>query len=134
FVVSTDVGGVSEVLPGDVVSLAAPDAEQLAQATVEAVKKVQNGKLDKWAMHDRVKGMYSWHEVAKRTVSEKWKQGNSRIFQERVYRVAMSKPIPTFAERVQAYVASSCYSNWAYAIVTWVQMFWCVLVCLWRPV
>lgn len=63
--VSTRVGGVPEVLPDDMIVLAKPDPVDMVQAIRKAIDILP--KIDPHAMHLRMKKLYSWHDVAKRT-------------------------------------------------------------------
>ncbi|KAL7225934.1 hypothetical protein ACSBR1_021144 [Camellia fascicularis] len=63
--VSTRVGGVPEVLPDDMVVLAKPDPIDMVQAIQKAISMLP--KIDPHDMHLRMKKLYSWHDVAKRT-------------------------------------------------------------------
>ncbi|KAI8562904.1 hypothetical protein RHMOL_Rhmol03G0071700 [Rhododendron molle] len=72
--VSTRVGGVPEawiirsfcyVLPEDMIVLAKPDPVDMVQAIQKAICILPN--IDPHAMHLRMKKLYSWHNVAKRT-------------------------------------------------------------------
>ncbi|XP_057959250.1 phosphatidylinositol N-acetylglucosaminyltransferase subunit A [Malania oleifera] len=63
--VSTRVGGVPEVLPDDMVVLAEPDPSDMVQGVKKAISMVP--KIDPQVMHLRMKELYSWHDVAKRT-------------------------------------------------------------------
>ncbi|GLI60760.1 hypothetical protein VaNZ11_002990, partial [Volvox africanus] len=65
-VVSTAVGGVPEVLPPDMVELAEPSAEGLLEAIERALLRVPYQKPAK--QHERVRQMYDWNDVARRTV------------------------------------------------------------------
>ncbi|MES1917924.1 MAG: hypothetical protein MHM6MM_009621, partial [Cercozoa sp. M6MM] len=73
YVVSTRVGGVSEVMPRHMVSLADPDPQSLIEAVAAAIPKARHVKP--LELHRQLRTMYSWHNVASRT--------------ERVYRRAM---------------------------------------------
>lgn len=64
-VVSTDVGGVPEVLPRDMSVLAAPEPRALVAAMATAVEMYRT--VDRQRQHDRVTAMYSWDRVASRT-------------------------------------------------------------------
>eukprot|EP00656_Telonema_subtile_P052350 TRINITY_DN7282_c0_g1_i5.p1 TRINITY_DN7282_c0_g1~~TRINITY_DN7282_c0_g1_i5.p1 ORF type:complete len:251 (-),score=66.10 TRINITY_DN7282_c0_g1_i5:98-850(-) len=64
-VVSTNVGGVPEVLPEDLVVLADPVTSQLVSAVERAILRVPSVNPEK--QHERVTQMYSWHNVAWRT-------------------------------------------------------------------
>uniref|UniRef100_A0A7N0RCG5 phosphatidylinositol N-acetylglucosaminyltransferase n=1 Tax=Kalanchoe fedtschenkoi TaxID=63787 RepID=A0A7N0RCG5_KALFE len=63
--VSTRVGGVPEVLPDDMVVLAEPDPSDMVRAIQKAIHFLP--RIDPQAMHLRMKKLYSWHDVAKRT-------------------------------------------------------------------
>ncbi|CAA0809784.1 UDP-Glycosyltransferase superfamily protein, partial [Striga hermonthica] len=63
--VSTRVGGVPEVLPDDMIVLSEPDPNDMVLAIMKAIHLLP--QIDPQAMHDRMKKLYSWHDVAKRT-------------------------------------------------------------------
>ncbi|ETW18129.1 hypothetical protein PFFVO_03021 [Plasmodium falciparum Vietnam Oak-Knoll (FVO)] len=64
-VISTDVGGISEVLPHDMMILAKPNHIELCKAVDKALKIVQ--KVDSNLFHERLTKMYSWEKVAEKT-------------------------------------------------------------------
>ncbi|PHJ22807.1 n-acetylglucosaminyl-phosphatidylinositol biosynthetic protein family gt4 protein, partial [Cystoisospora suis] len=64
-VVSTNVGGVPEVLPPHMVLLADPEDAQVTRRLEEAVAKVHT--IDPFLFHEQVRRIYSWHDVAART-------------------------------------------------------------------
>eukprot|EP01094_Clydonella_sp_ATCC50884_P028748 TRINITY_DN8730_c0_g1_i1.p1 TRINITY_DN8730_c0_g1~~TRINITY_DN8730_c0_g1_i1.p1 ORF type:complete len:464 (+),score=127.64 TRINITY_DN8730_c0_g1_i1:253-1644(+) len=64
-VVSTEVGGVPEVLPPDMIHFAEPSAEAVVDAVCRALPKIN--EVDPFEFHERVKKMYNWNEVAERT-------------------------------------------------------------------
>ncbi|KAH7546232.1 hypothetical protein FEM48_Zijuj01G0178600 [Ziziphus jujuba var. spinosa] len=63
--VSTRVGGVPEVLPDDMIVLAKPDPGDMVQAIKKAISILP--KIDPQIMHNRMKELYNWHDVARRT-------------------------------------------------------------------
>ncbi|PIA30901.1 hypothetical protein AQUCO_05300022v1 [Aquilegia coerulea] len=63
--VSTRVGGVPEVLPDDMIVLAEPVPSDMVQAIKKAIHILPS--IDPQMMHLRMKGLYSWHDVARRT-------------------------------------------------------------------
>lgn len=67
FVVSTNVGGIPEVLPSHMISYADPEEDSLITATLSAIDAVQSGKINTSGFHDEINKMYSWENVAKRT-------------------------------------------------------------------
>eukprot|EP00922_Rhytidocystis_sp_ex-Travisia-forbesii_P018231 GHVS01027114.1.p1 GENE.GHVS01027114.1~~GHVS01027114.1.p1 ORF type:complete len:440 (-),score=57.83 GHVS01027114.1:56-1333(-) len=66
-VVSTRVGGVPEVLPGHMMRLAEPEATDLCDTLIKSVQDIP--AVDPFQFHREVSQMYSWHDVALRTVS-----------------------------------------------------------------
>lgn len=98
-VVSTRVGGIPEVLPEDLpVRLADPDSESMIKAVVSAIELIRdNGPLDKLKMHQRVKGMYSWDNVATRT--------------EAVYHHVMQTPAFSISERFSRYYTTGSWAG-----------------------
>uniref|UniRef100_A0A0E0FW75 Phosphatidylinositol N-acetylglucosaminyltransferase n=1 Tax=Oryza nivara TaxID=4536 RepID=A0A0E0FW75_ORYNI len=82
--VSTRVGGVPEVLPDDMVVLAEPAPEDMVRAVRKAIDMLPG--IDPQVMHLRMKKLYSWDDVAKRT--------------EIVYDRAMQSPQTDLLERL----------------------------------
>lgn len=68
FVVSTNVGGVPEVLPPSMIKFAEPTVNDLVEAIVEALPISR--RIVPSEMHDRMKTMYTWLDVSKRTESK----------------------------------------------------------------
>ncbi len=67
-VVSTNVGGIPEVLPESMLILSEPSVSALLAGVDLAIERHGNGKrLDPYQMHLKVKSMYNWHDIAKRT-------------------------------------------------------------------
>lgn len=67
-VVSTNVGGVPEVLPPDMVLLSNPDVMSMTRCLKQAISRQQSDQaVDPWEVHRRVEHMYSWSRVAKQT-------------------------------------------------------------------
>lgn len=64
---STKVGGVPEVLPPSMINFAEPKVEAIAEALIEAVSICR--RISSAEFHERVKVMYSWPDVASRTLS-----------------------------------------------------------------
>jgi phosphatidylinositol glycan class A protein len=89
-VVSTNVGGVPEVLPDDFIFLSDPDVSALVRGLEMAISNADT--MDPWRTHTRIKGMYSWSRVAKETVQ--------------VYRHVMKKQPITLLGRLKR-----CHTN-----------------------
>lgn len=69
-VVSTNVGGVPEVLEDDMCVLCDPNVDALIAGLTCAIKRQKDyqRKVDPWDFHRRIERMYSWHRVAVETV------------------------------------------------------------------
>ena len=65
FVVTTDVGGVPEVLPPHMALLAKPDENSLHKQLVKAVLVIK--KTDTSGFYNECRNLYSWRYVAERT-------------------------------------------------------------------
>ncbi|KAL7574429.1 hypothetical protein ACA910_015804 [Epithemia clementina (nom. ined.)] len=67
-VVSTNVGGVPEVLPSpSMARLADPNVPSMVQELKAAIVQQTNHPLDPWQLHRDVRSMYSWERVALET-------------------------------------------------------------------
>ncbi|RWS20305.1 N-acetylglucosaminyl-phosphatidylinositol biosynthetic protein-like protein, partial [Leptotrombidium deliense] len=67
-VVSTNVGGIPEVLPNEMIWLAEPNVDSLVTAFDKAVKDRENGlTVSPSDAHSFVKQCYQWTDIAKRT-------------------------------------------------------------------
>jgi phosphatidylinositol glycan class A protein len=66
-VVSTSVGGIPEILPEDMMLLAEPNPDDVISQLEGAVEHVQAGMVDKHQFHERMKRMYSWEDITRRT-------------------------------------------------------------------
>lgn len=66
-VVSTEVGGVPEVLPKHMIVFAKPNPDSLVDSIELAIKRIESGNIDPFEFHNQVKQMYSWSNVAERT-------------------------------------------------------------------
>ena len=112
-VVSTNVGGVPEVLPDDMILLSPPTVPDLVNNVKCAIgkyrRKQQKQKqpdddvvdddddsvqllLDPWEAHRRVAQMYSWRRVAVET--------------SQIYHLAIQKPRRPFSKRLRTYYRS----------------------------
>lgn len=67
YVVCTRVGGIPEVLPAHMTEFAAPEEDEIVEATGRAIAKLRAGKVRTELFHNQVKQMYSWTDVAQRT-------------------------------------------------------------------
>ena len=67
YVVSTAVGGIPEVLPDHMISLAEPDPKSLSKSLSRAIYSLKTGQIDTSDFHTQVASMYSWTDVTLRT-------------------------------------------------------------------
>ncbi|GAB1598450.1 phosphatidylinositol N-acetylglucosaminyltransferase subunit A-like isoform X1 [Argonauta hians] len=104
-VVSTKVGGVPEVLPSDLIILAEPSVSALVQGVDKAISLLEKGEvIDPFVKHHRIKEMYNWRCVARRT--------------EKVYNNVMLMPSIDVAERLKRYHATGVLVGKLLVIVT----------------
>ncbi|EMC92067.1 glycosyltransferase family 4 protein [Baudoinia panamericana UAMH 10762] len=66
-VVATRVGGVPEVLPGNMTIFVLPEVEDVVRGVTEAVGLLISKAVRRDKFHDLVKNMYSWSDIARRT-------------------------------------------------------------------
>jgi phosphatidylinositol glycan class A protein len=67
-IVSTNVGGVPEVLEPDMIVLCDPNVDALVDGLREAIQRQEgDNRVDPWDAHRRIERMYSWHRVAFQT-------------------------------------------------------------------
>jgi phosphatidylinositol glycan class A protein len=66
-VVATRVGGVPEVLPGNMTVFVLPEVEDVVRGVTEAVGLLTTKAVRRDKFHDLVKNMYSWSDIARRT-------------------------------------------------------------------
>jgi len=122
FVVSTNVGGIPEVLPDDMIHLSVPKLSSLVNGLSFVIsEKIKNDNLttfDPSVFHERIKSMYSWRKTAQNTIN--------------VYEEVLNKPQLTFLQRTERYRSVGCFSGliaWFYAmtlyyflmIIEWLQ-------------
>lgn len=116
FVVSTKVGGVPEVLPPSMVKFAEPNVESLYEALVEAISISR--RVVPAEFHERVKSMYHWADVAKRT--------------EIVYQTIIMTRRPSLAMRLTRYSTIGPFAGPALCvIVTFLHLLWKMCEWIW---
>ncbi|KAL3362498.1 hypothetical protein AABB24_015075 [Solanum stoloniferum] len=115
--VSTRVGGVPEVLPDDMVVLAAPDPTTMVHAITRAIYMLP--QIDPQDMHNRMKKLYSWPDVARRT--------------EIVYNRALKCSNPPLLDRLSRYLTCGTWAGKIFCIVMIVNFLLWRLLQLWKP-
>uniref|UniRef100_A0A1D1YN71 phosphatidylinositol N-acetylglucosaminyltransferase n=1 Tax=Anthurium amnicola TaxID=1678845 RepID=A0A1D1YN71_9ARAE len=115
--VSTRVGGVPEVLPDDMIVLAEPVPSDMVLAIKKAIDRLPS--IDPHAMHLRMKDLYDWHDVARRT--------------EIVYDRALSCPDENLMQRLSRYLNCGAWAGKLFCFVMIIDfLFWHFLQ-LWQP-
>jgi len=66
-VVATRVGGVPEVLPGNMTVFILPEVEDVVRGVTEVVGILTTKAVRRDKFHELVKNMYSWSDIARRT-------------------------------------------------------------------
>lgn len=62
------MGGIPEILPESMITLCEPSVLDLIAKVEVAIKRIETGdRLDVFMMHEEIKKMYNWRDVAKRT-------------------------------------------------------------------
>jgi phosphatidylinositol glycan class A protein len=100
-VVSTNVGGVPEVLPPSLVRLADPRADTLSDSLCRAIDEIDTGR-DVHAVHRAVTQMYSWDIVASRT--------------EKVYESVLMSAKLDLVQRIKVYLTCGSFGGFLAAI------------------
>lgn len=100
-VVSTDVGGVPEVLPPHMAYLAKPDEKSILKQLRKAVQNVKKIPCD--TFYNQLANIYSWRQVAERT--------------EKVYDYVIDKPSPNMISRIKSTL------SWGPIVGLWAIMF-----------
>ncbi|XP_040998386.1 phosphatidylinositol N-acetylglucosaminyltransferase subunit A isoform X1 [Juglans microcarpa x Juglans regia] len=115
--VSTRVGGVPEVLPDDMVVLAEPDPSDMVLAIKKAISILPT--IDPQVMHNRMKKLYNWHDVAKRT--------------EIVYDRALKCSNQSLLERLSRYLSCGAWAGKLFCMVVVIDFLLFRLLQLWQP-
>lgn len=93
FVVATNVGGVPEVLPPEMILLAKPNVKNLSLALTTAVQEKVGGDcgmaFNPIEFHEKIRTLYSWDRVATKTVA--------------IYENVLQKKHLTFLQRLARY-------------------------------
>jgi phosphatidylinositol N-acetylglucosaminyltransferase subunit A len=118
-VVSTNVGGVPEVLPPDLVCLASPNVPDMVECLVAAIRRHETDPLDRIATHARIRQMYSWERVAIET--------------ERVYETVIARPRPTLHDRLRCYRAIGFIAGIVACFIALTVELWFHYVEWWLP-
>lgn len=118
---STNVGGVPEVLPDDMIFMAKPSVSDLTKNLSKAIQakldtKIEHQRLESIDFHERIKNMYSWTNVTKRTIS--------------VYEQVLQQPKKTFLERLGRYRSVGPFAGYVASILA-ITLHLYVSLCQW---
>ena len=122
-VVSTAVGGVPEILPHHMLRLAPPQPQPLIQALAELIPSARDGH-PRHRYHEEVARMYSWQQVAQRTVG---------VYDCLPWRDASPRP-PALLPRLRRLGGLGLVSGPLAVAIVCLQYFCIVLLGLVRPV
>ncbi|RVW56742.1 Phosphatidylinositol N-acetylglucosaminyltransferase subunit A [Vitis vinifera] len=112
-----------QVLPDDMIVLAEPDPSDMVRAITKAISILP--KIDPQVMHLRMKKLYNWHDVAKRT--------------EIVYDRALGCSNQNLVDRLSRYGIANLYlpcGGWAgklFCLVMIIDFLLWRLLQLWQP-
>ncbi|CAM9869731.1 unnamed protein product, partial [Ascophyllum nodosum] len=116
FVVSTEVGGVPEVLPANMIKFAPPTVDGLVGALTEAIPLAQ--EVVPTEFHAEVSSMYSWADVAERT--------------EWAYERALGGSPPSLVQRFKAYRRVGAFGQAVCCfLAAMLHLMWLVLERVW---
>ncbi|CAG0882239.1 unnamed protein product [Darwinula stevensoni] len=121
-VVTTCVGGIPEVLPPHLITLAQPNSKALIDALKTVIERVEGGEtLNEWEMHRQVKSMYQWTDIAERT--------------EKVYFAIISDSHPqmTLKQRLSRCLKVGPYAGKFYLLVILLAQVICRLLEVFAP-
>ena len=112
FVVSTEVGGVPEVLPEDLIFLSKPNIDELCNVVEKAINEKIECRHDEIKFHssynpveahERINRLYSWDRVASRTV--------------KVYEAVLQKKRLTLEQRLVRYRSVGPFSGYIVCLI-----------------
>ncbi|KAK2992634.1 hypothetical protein RJ640_023944 [Escallonia rubra] len=109
--------GLLTVLPDDMIVLAEPDPADMVRAIEKAIYKLP--QVDPQAMHLRMKNLYSWHDVARRT--------------EIVYDRALRCSSQNLLERLSRYLSCGVWAGKIFFLVMIIDFLLWSLLRLWQP-
>ena len=136
FVVSTEVGGVPEVLPEDLILMGPPSVAELTKVLARAIREKihvqefddEDGRYSKGDVrttndpiesHKRISKMYSWDRVASRTIQ--------------VYEQVLEKERFTFLQRLARYKTVGPLAGYVVCMIAVSLHFLLTIVEWWQP-
>lgn len=103
-VVSTNVGGLPEVLPPNLIKLTEPSMDGLVKGVQQAIEDLETNKfVPPMDAHKIIEKNYSWRDVAIRT--------------ERVYKSVIQEPVLSIKDRYRRYNKSGFFGYIFFALI-----------------
>jgi phosphatidylinositol N-acetylglucosaminyltransferase subunit A len=122
-VVSTNVGGIPEVLPPDLVDLAEPNLPAMVECLMATIHRHETTTTtttrDPMVIHERIRQMYSWERVAMET--------------EHVYESIHAQPRKTLQDRLQCYRSIGSMAGIVACFIALTVELWFRYVEWWMP-
>ena len=119
-VVSTRVGGVTEVLPPHLLHTALPSVRALTTVLDDAIHTCEQGEaVAPFDAHNCVKSMYTWQSVACRT--------------EAVYDCVAQQPDVSLSEKLHAYRNTGPVAGWLFIMIAVLNYFLLLFLNWWMP-
>jgi phosphatidylinositol glycan class A protein len=119
-VISTSVGGIPEVLPNDLIQLAEPSVSALVHELDIAINKcITKSYLPPQMLHDTVKKLYTWQNVARRT--------------EKVYDAVIKEKEVSFEGRIVEYLQTGRVAGKVFIFIAAMNYLFLLLLNLWYP-
>eukprot|EP00698_Gefionella_okellyi_P021358 TRINITY_DN6902_c0_g3_i1.p1 TRINITY_DN6902_c0_g3~~TRINITY_DN6902_c0_g3_i1.p1 ORF type:complete len:435 (+),score=46.82 TRINITY_DN6902_c0_g3_i1:461-1765(+) len=116
-VVSTKIGGVPEVLPGEMIRFAAPEPQALIAQLEDAILHARD--VSPAAQHAAVRDMYNWADVTRRT--------------EIVYDTVASHEVPPLIERLRRYYGCGKWAGKLFVALASLDFLLWRFIEWWRP-
>ena len=122
-VVATNVGGVPEVLPPDMIELAEPNVIALTGALEKAIREkvgCDGGMaFHPLEFHERIQKLYSWDRVASKTIS--------------IYEQVLKKKRLTFLQRLARYKTVGPFAGYVACLLSVTLHFIVIIIEWWQP-
>lgn len=112
--VSTNVGGIPEVLPPDMIYLAPARPMALISQLEKAIGKINNIPVTK--MHETVRSLYTWHNVADRT--------------EKIYHTVLEAPKTNVLTKLKILLSNGIISG-PITVIIYIMHIVLLLFCEW---
>lgn len=106
YVVTTNVGGIKEVLPEELVTTCELSRDSLVEGLSSAI---ENFKEESAKRHERARSMYSWDKVA--------------VCIEKVYRKVLAEPRLSFYDFIDSYPSDNYLTKISSVFVYFIELF-----------